>query len=596
MSSPGQSLIQAISRFRIRTWFSCADETPPEVRRFLIQGSRITSVLMCVLLLLLWIVQVASGREDPVRASLYCGVQFVVYGTTWWLLRSGRGERHSEVLAYVTATTLSMSALFAAWPSQAGINPYRQFGFFIPLVTPALSPVRPITALLLGVQIAAVYPLVYAFAPFDNMMSQPQAALVGLAMGLFGALAAKSQHYLQSELARARDGALEASRLKSAFLANLSHEIRTPMNAIMGFTEQLHDELSAEASSGAAKQAISAVHRNGERLLALLNDLVDLSQLESSRVSLTVRPCEVGDVVTRAAARHCAAADEKGLLLDASLDVGVPQYFTTDAVRLEQIFDLLLTSAMQRSQGGTIELRGAAAAEGGGLCFSIVDAGAPLAQSQLDHIFAPLQKGHRRSPPADEERGLGLALARQLAELLGGSLEAQMLPSAGNRFELRIPELPETPAPPGSDLCNATGGTKESATSSRHCMQGTRILVAEDGLDNQRLIRAMLRAEGAQVTLVENGALAVARVLELSEREEPYDLILMDMQMPELDGYEATRRLRRAGVCTPIIAVTAHAMDRDRERCISVGCSDYIPKPISRKALRETLGAYLKPS
>jgi len=383
---------------------------------------------------------------------------------------------------------------------------------------------------------------------------------------------ASALHAQHVELVDAVGRAEAASRAKTDFLANMSHEIRTPMAAVLGYTDLLL------AGSGEAQERAAwadAVHRNGAQLLELIDGILDVSQLEADKLLVERRACRLRELVEPVAAAAREAAREKGLAFSLELGSECPEAIETDPARLRQILSNLLRNAVKFTETGSVRLRVARpSGSASWLCFEVLDTGVGIGAQDLERIFAPFGQVDSSLTRRFGGAGLGLAIARRLAALLGGSLTVESEPGRGSSFRLEL----EAPAV----------ALAEPAQSAR-C---ARVLVAEDGPDNQRLIRALLRATHADVALVENGAQALDQACASLDAGAPYDVILMDMQMPVMDGYEATRRLRESGYTAPIVALTAHAMSGDRERCLAAGCDDYLTKPIDRARLLECVARW----
>ena len=383
---------------------------------------------------------------------------------------------------------------------------------------------------------------------------------------------ASALHAQHVDLVDAKERAEAASRAKTDFLANVSHEIRTPMTAVLGYTDLL---LAGSGESSERKVWAEAVRRNGAELLDLIDGILDLSQLEGDRLELERRVCGLRELIEPVVATARVEAHEKALGFTCEVDDGCPEAIETDPTRLRQILSNLLRNAVKFTPAGAVLLRVARARAGAArLVFEVTDSGLGISPQDVERIFAPFGQVDASHTRRFGGAGLGLATSRRLAGLLGGALSVTSEPGRGSTFRLEI----EAPA--------------VAPTSAAQPQQRARVLVAEDGPDNQRLIRALLRAR-ADVALVENGAQALAQALAALHAGEPYDLVLMDMQMPVMDGYEATQRLRESGYTAPIVALTAHAMSGDRERCLAAGCDEYLTKPIDRARLLECLADFM---
>ena len=387
------------------------------------------------------------------------------------------------------------------------------------------------------------------------------------------AAALRAQH---AELVVAKERAEAASRAKTEFLANMSHEIRTPMTAVLGYSDLL---LGGEGDKSEREAWAAAVRSNGERLLDLIDGILDVSRLEADRLAIELRTCALRDVVQQAAGMVRETALAKGLSFTCEVGAECPDAIETDPLRLRQILSSLLRNAVKFTSVGSVRLRVARPpGSQSGLVFEVADSGLGISAHDLERIFAPFGQVDTSHTRRFGGAGLGLAISRRLAGLLGGTLAVTSEPGRGSTFRLEI-EAPAVALPPPAP--------ESSAPKRLGSDRPARVLVAEDGADNQRLIRALLNSAGVEVEMVENGAQALARGQAALDTGEHYDLVLMDMQMPVMDGYEATRRLREGGYAAPIVALTAHAMSGDRERCLAAGCDEYLTKPIDRAQLIE---------
>jgi signal transduction histidine kinase/ActR/RegA family two-component response regulator len=370
-----------------------------------------------------------------------------------------------------------------------------------------------------------------------------------------------------------------ASEAKSDFLAHMSHEIRTPMTAILGFAE----ELEQHGALPEQREFLRTIRRNGEHLLEVINDILDLSRVEGGRLEL-----ELGRVWPDRLLREVATlveprVREHGLELRLEIDSASAQPIRSDPMRLRQILTNLAANAVKFTHSGYVRLALLAPAHGW-LRFEVEDTGIGVPRDKHEAIFEAFTQADASMSRRYGGTGLGLAISRQLARLLGGELTFESAAGRGSRFHLRIPWQPD---PGGAQTLERD--TPALAFEELH----GRVLLAEDSPDSRRLLSHMLQRWVAEVEAVENGEIAVERITKALERGEPYDLVLMDMQMPELDGYEATRRLRAAGFTGPILALTAHAMAGSRETCLAAGCDDFLTKPVDRTRLRAALTHWL---
>jgi len=390
----------------------------------------------------------------------------------------------------------------------------------------------------------------------------------------------------------ARRAAQEASRLKSEFLAHTSHEIRTPMTALVGYTELLGDP---DLSPAERAEGLATVRRNGEHLMTIVNDILDLSKIESGRMTIERMACSPFALVAEVAAVLRPRAAHDGLDVEVGYRSPLPETIETDPTRLRQILLNLVGNAIKFTPRGSVRLE-VGPVEDTRLCFEVIDTGIGLDAEQQARLFTAFSQADASTTRRFGGTGLGLAISKRLAGMLGGDLRVRSVPGEGSTFTLTI----DVGSLAGVRLLDrppevrAAAERPEPSADERQALRG-RILLAEDGLDARRLLARHLRAAGAEVETAENGLVACELALRAAEAGAPYDLILMDMQMPELDGYAAAARLRAAGYRGPIVALTAHAMEDERARCLGAGCDGFATKPILRRALIEVARAYLAP-
>jgi len=395
----------------------------------------------------------------------------------------------------------------------------------------------------------------------------------------------------------------QASRLKSEFLANVSHEIRTPMTAILGFADLLRDRLTAPEDI----ETVATIQRNGEYLLEIINDILDLSKIEAGSLDVEERPCSPRAVVHEVAELMRPRCEAKGLWLDVAIDEAIPAEVQSDALRLRQILVNLVGNAVKFTEQGGVRISvRIEPCETTTWClhFDVVDSGIGISAERLKALFQPFSQLDTSMTRRFGGTGLGLAISRRLAQLLGGDIGVQSVPGQGSTFSLILatskrpsPALPigiaSDDSYPASQPAEASAWKADDrpVQPANRNLSG-RFLLAEDGLDNQRLLSLILRGAGVELTIVDNGRSAVEEAMKPTEA--PYDLVLMDMHMPQLDGYEATSQLRRLGYRGPILAVTAHAMTGDRQRCLDAGCDDVVTKPFDRHRLLQTISECLE--
>jgi PAS domain S-box-containing protein len=398
------------------------------------------------------------------------------------------------------------------------------------------------------------------------------------AIALFNDVTARNK--IAAEAALAHDQVVEASNMKSAFLANVSHEVRTPMNAVIGMTDALLDMGLTDEQRACAEQLASS----GEHMLALINDILDLSKIETGHLALDVANFALVDMITQACAVAGALAKAKGLALEIEIESDVPRRAHGDGRRLNQVLANLLANAVKFTSVGAVTVHVSAAAtrdESTTIRMAVTDTGIGIEPESLQRMFEPFTQADVSTTRLYGGTGLGLSIAREIVELMGGTINGESTPGRGSTFwvevELAKAAASDAPAP----LANA------NAALAPRWLQPPLVLVAEDSPVNQIVATRALERCGCRVLVVNDGLQALEALAT-----QRFDAVLMDCQMPAMDGYAATTELRRREQDdrhTPVIAMTAHAMTGDRERCLEAGMDDYITKPVRHADLSEAL-------
>ncbi len=371
-------------------------------------------------------------------------------------------------------------------------------------------------------------------------------------------------------LERAQAEAQEANRSKSAFVAMMSHELRTPMNGVLGLAHALGETRLD------AKQAeyVQMIVQSGDSLMTILNDILDLSKIEAGKLELEAAPFDIRAMAGQVRLFWSETARVKGVDLALEVDPATPAWLLGDAARVRQILMNLVSNALKFTLDGRVVIRIAPAQDQ--IVLSVADTGLGLSAEQQARLFAPFAQGDRSTARRFGGTGLGLAICRHLAALMDGAIGVESEPGVGSTFTVRL-ALPATDAP----------SAREDETAAAPGLAGLRVLVVDDNTVNQVVARAVLEAAGVEVAAVGDGLAALARL-----GAEPFDMVLMDVHMPVMDGVEAVRRIRAGEggrIDMPIVALTADAMVGDAERLMAQGFDDAHPKPIAPAGLLATV-------
>ena len=450
---------------------------------------------------------------------------------------------------------------------------------------------------------------------------------------------------VSEELINANKNMEMAIRAKSEFLVDMSHEVRTPMNALISFTEILTQRVSQHASVQLQEETegiVDIIKKSCQDLLTIINDVFDYIKIDANLLEIVSVPTSIKQII------HDICHVEKPNVIAKRLDLsikhgpGVPPVILSDPVRIRQILTNLISNAIHFTEKGTITVLcevinsedsvtttvksepsvketdekhpHSFSASSMQLKINVIDTGAGLSPAQIQELFKPFSHVDPSAPRHERRAGLGLSVAMRLAILMDGAINIESTPGQGSTFSLLLnvyvpegshanavleerehKEGPESQSQllTGLDIRIPKKKSDETTSDKIRPLYNTRILIVEDMVVNQAIMATLLQDAGAQVAIANNGALAVQKIMQDMDNGLLFDVVLMDMQMPVMDGYEATTFLRKHGYRRPIVAVTAHALSGDREKTLAAGCDDYIAKPVDSTALINIISKYL---
>lgn len=401
------------------------------------------------------------------------------------------------------------------------------------------------------------------------------------------AVAEKNQQLIEAgeDMAKAYVKAEAATELKSEFLATMSHEIRTPLTAIIGFAETT---LFSEQTMEQRLSAINTIIRSGRHLLQLVNDILDMSKVEANKLEIEQSVVSPFSLLAEVERMERPAAESKGLGFSFNYIFPLPSEVSLDPFRVRQILLNLCSNAIKFTDQGHV-LINVSSDENNHFHFEVVDSGIGITEEQQNFIFQAYRQADSSITRKFGGTGLGLSLSKILAERMGGSITVKSDIGKGSVFTFELPYEKTSNTQNVYDMAHAPDFMKKELIKKSTTVYSGKVLLAEDNIDNQELVSILLRRMGVEVSVAENGKVAVAAVAK-----NHFDLILMDMRMPVMGGLEAVKLIRQQGYKTPVIAVTANAMLEDKEACFSAGCNDFLTKPIDAVILQRTLSKYLE--
>ncbi|HTO53008.1 MAG TPA: ATP-binding protein [Myxococcota bacterium] len=574
---------------RLRRWLRPVPAAElPELPRALQVGTRVLAVTLAIVgpLVCLLHVRVDDWELDRV---LYMTLAvepllwscFALTFTRW-------GKRHPETALFVLALLVNGYVGLAGLQSPSGQNPYAVLALVSPLTLAAFAPWRPSLSFAIGTASAGLCLAGRSLLPPGSTLAAPMVLALTGALSILGAATGQVQRLILAKLFRARQAAelarreaQAATQAKSEFLAMMSHEIRTPMTAILGFAEELLRDAEASDPPQTSSAPLRTIQRNGQHLLRILDDVLDAAKIDSGKLRLEQRSCAPVELADDVIELLRPTAEAKKLRLEVEVADSAPRTISTDPTRARQILVNLVGNAIKFTEQGEVRVR--VSGEGERALFEVIDSGIGITPEHQAKLFEPFTQAESGSGRRSGGTGLGLSISRKLARLLGGNVTVESMPGRGSTFRAVFGSAPK--GPPGTaDVAPEPVGSS---------LQG-RVLLAEDARDSRALIERILSRAGLTVELAENGREAHAKAMSAMLSGAPFDVLLLDVEMPEMSGNEAASALRADGYDQPIVALTAHDGESARDASLAAGCDAFAKKPIDRVALLSMLAGLLE--
>jgi PAS domain S-box-containing protein len=406
---------------------------------------------------------------------------------------------------------------------------------------------------------------------------------------LFGIVQDISEHKEAEESARRalieKTNAESANKAKSAFLANMSHEIRTPLNAIIGFSEVL---LLKCQGTNEDRDTLQTIHKNSKHLLQVINEILDFSKIESEMLSVEILPVDLIELLNDLESVMKLNASNKNIDFILNISYPIPSIIYSDPMRLKQILFNLTNNAIKFTEKGYVQINVACFPELNKIIFEVVDTGIGIEPENLKRLFVPFMQEDSSTTRKHGGTGLGLYISKQLTEMLEGNINIESIKGLGTKilFDVSTGDISNSSLIENSD--NIPVRSESIQMIPDHTMFSGKVLLVDDSEDNRKLVKLLLSNTNIEIVTAENGKQAIETALK-----NEFDLVLMDIQMPVMDGVEATRWLRSTGYRQPIIALTANAMREEQEAYLEAGCVDFLSKPIERISFFNTINKYL---